>query len=126
MQYEFTLTLKPVMYKFTAQQQFDKTKNILIKILSKYTCSAVAELTQENNVHYHVLIELKNHEIRDQLLNSFRGFLIWGRKSCSQLMNYPKYVTYMLKSISTVWPIIKGYPLIIDDLNIDIPKEDHE
>ena len=64
MKYELTVTLKPMMYRLTAREQFEYTKPIMINILNSmfgdnYTC--VAELTGENNVHYHCLIELRSY-----------------------------------------------------------------
>lgn len=119
MKYEFTMTLRPVMYKFTAREQFIKTKDIINNMFFGFATSIVAELTKENNIHYHAIVEIKSADDRNKLLDRSRGSMIWGRKSCSQLVNEPKWITYILKDIVSTREIIKDHPLIRDDLEIE-------
>lgn len=121
MKYELTLTLRPIMYSLTPDQQFTATSGVIKAVLerffqgAKYT--AVAELTEENNVHYHCLVELTNHMDRNDLLNSFRWKgvnNIFGRKTCSQVVYEESYLRYMVKSTLKTSDIIKANPVICD------------
>jgi len=60
MKYELTLTLRPIYYQYTPQNQFNMANMILFDILSPYEVSLVAELTNEQNIHFHGLIELED------------------------------------------------------------------
>lgn len=118
MLYELTLTLRPRMYSKTAQEQFDECYPILRKILGSYKCSCIAELTSENNIHYHAKIDLKTHLIRDSLFNKLRQYnTMFGRKTCTQLQNEPAYDDYMRKDIKKTEEIIKS-PYVMDYFEI--------
>lgn len=115
MLYELTLTLKPVMYKHEAQQQYDMLKESLLNILSGYKVTLVCELTGENNVHYHGVIELKDHRTRDKFLNRFRSYgKIFGRKTCSQLIDEPAYIKYISKDLSVTYDVLARPPILTD------------
>lgn len=98
--YELTLTLRPSMYRLNPQEQFDKCFPILRKLTDTYCISIIAELTQENNVHFHCLVNLKDFVHRDKFLNVFRKYNnIFGRKTCTQLVDYYKWTKYMIKDV---------------------------
>jgi len=118
MKYAITLTLRPMMYRYTATEQFIKTGHQLREFLKSYNASVVAELTGENNVHYHGIIELSDLIHRDKFLNGFRGSLIWGRKDCTQLMDEQKWITYLQKDIKHTKEITKLYPILCDDFQL--------
>lgn len=108
MLYEFTLTLRPRLYNLTAQEQFDLCYSILRLILEKYKCSMIAELTHENNVHFHSKIELQDFRARNRLINQLRNYNnVFGRKTISQLVDEPCYDKYMIKDIDKTSEVIK-------------------
>lgn len=123
MKYELTLTLRPQWYMLTAAEQHKKAKEILLDIFypngfMKYSVSCIAELTNEHNVHYHCLIELKDLEDKDKLLNKFRrNSKFFGRKSCSQVQYEDSYKSYMIKSIEDTRKII-GDPIVCDSYGV--------
>lgn len=114
MLHEFTLTLKPFMYMQTAKDQYRMSKELLFAILCPYIkCSCIAELTKENNIHYHCMIWLEDAKVRDKFLNKFRQNKMWGRKSCSQIVDYDKWTKYLVKDLKATSEII-GDPIVYD------------
>jgi hypothetical protein len=122
MLYEVTVTLKPAMYRKTCREQFLQTASLMIDAFKGFKSSGMAELTKEHNIHYHCMVELKDHMERDQLLNRFRKSAMircFGRKSCSQVVNEPKYRDYMVKDYRETFELLGCInPLIFDDLDI--------
>lgn len=118
MKYEFTVTLRPCMYKWTALEQKRAINNFVYDTLHKYPCSAVYELTGENNVHFHAMIELKDFKERDSFLNKWRPYnTIYGKKTCTQLMHEDKWREYLKKDLEKTRQII-GDPIICDSFNV--------
>lgn len=119
MKYELTLTLHPSNYQVSAADQHKHCKDILIDIFypngfPAYSVSCIAELTGEHNVHYHCMIDLKDIEAKDKLLNKFRRYRkIFGRKSCNQVKYEDTYKSYMIKDIEVTRKII-GDPIVCD------------
>lgn len=119
MLYEFTVTLRPRWYSYPAHYQYANTAPLLKSLCSGYQCSFVAELTGENNVHYHGLIEIPSSGSRNQLLDRFRKYHnTFGRKSCTQVVNEPKYREYMQKDVSSTMSIIRDSPWVMDNFKI--------
>lgn len=121
MKYELTVTLRPYMYTLTATEQYNATavllEDTIAKVIKQRKYSIVAELTGENNIHYHCLLELKNHSQRDQLLNQFRSKdrnKIFGRKTCNPVTYEESYMRYMTKDTNLTWGIIGQCPVLID------------
>lgn len=106
MKYELTVSLKPMMYKFSAQEQFKMTKELMLEIFKKHQASVVCELTKEHNVHYHCIIDFKSIIDKDRFLNRFRGYKQFGRKSCDQVRFENSYKEYMAKSIEELRPLL--------------------
>lgn len=122
MKYELTVTLRPCMYTLTAAEQFKATSTILKIILDKFCqgakFTAVAELTNENNIHYHCLLDIETLYDRDKLLNSFRWkgcHNIFGRKTCTQVKYEESYLRYMVKNTIYTSSIIDNKNPIICD-----------
>lgn len=119
MKYEFTLTLKPTMYQWTASEQFNLTNKILYDVFYPnnqrlYNATAVAELTGEHNVHYHCIVELDGIEAKEKLLNKFRKHAkIFGRKSLTQVQFEDSYKKYIIKNLDETRKIIKD-PVVCD------------
>lgn len=120
MLYEITLTLRPKMYSMSAKDQYKYLESVLRDIFKpsikeEYKVSLIAELTAEDNVHYHGIVELKNFKERARLIDSFRKYhSTIGKKSITQLVHYPLWVEYINKAISNTRQLIKD-PIVFDD-----------
>lgn len=127
MDYEITLTLRPHMYRHPADAQHRLCKEYLQTIFKRdlmvghprhRKLTLVAELTQENNVHYHGIVRLTGHVDRARLLERFREYhKIFGKKTVTQLMDYPKWVKYINKDVAKTADII-GDPVVCDDYTV--------
>lgn len=118
MKYEVTLTLRPRMYSFTPQQQFDKVEHFLKQLCIKYKMSMIAELTQENNVHFHGIVDLKDFIHRGEFINEFRCMsTTFGRKTVNQVMYEESYLNYICKDVSITKHFVLN-PVVLDPLGL--------
>jgi len=118
MLYEFTITLKPALYRLSAVEQYRLTGQLIRDCFRGFKVSCVAELTTTHNVHYHCMVELESHRIKDGFLNRFRKHHKYlGRSTCTQLQYYFSYVDYINKSIIDTRGLI-GDPIVVDDFSI--------
>lgn len=118
MKYEVTLTLRPVLYKFDPQSQFDKLYEFLLAYSKKYNMSLIAELTCENNVHYHGIVDLKDFSIRADFINGLRCMHKWlGRKTINQVLYEDSYCHYMVKHVTLTRQLILN-PIVFDGMNV--------
>jgi len=118
MLYELTLTLRPCLYKKTPDLQFHVTVCLLYELLEEYQYSMIAELTQEHNVHYHGIIELKDSKAKNLLLNKFRPYnMVFGKKSCRPIDFEETWKKYLLKDYEKTKLILK-FPIITDRLGV--------
>lgn len=115
MLYEFTITLHPRLYRLWAPVQLAHTKPALIHAMRGFNWSGVAELTTTHNVHYHLTVDLVDVYTKDRLLNRFRKLTDFGKKSISQLVDFPKWKAYCNKSLDETRLLI-GDPIVWDDL----------
>lgn len=120
--YELTLTLRPRLYKESTRGQFELTHHIVRSILYS-VCSSkatiVAELTGENNIHYHCLIELRDLNQRAVLLNKFRSYdHIFGKKTCQAVQYYESYIQYLVKDHSITREVLGRCPIVVDDYEV--------
>lgn len=119
MKYELTLTLNGSIRNKTPPDQFNLTSSILRDILKGFQASMIAELHQDNTVHYHGLIELSDHKERNVLLNRIKKHHhYFGRKTCSQIRWEHSYGKYMKKDYNITKDIIETDPIVIDNFNI--------
>lgn len=124
MKHEFTLTLRPLLYSKTPQQQFDITSSLIKQVLSRYKYTLIAELTQEHNVHYHGLVDIEGIVAKDAFLNCFRSLNKYlGRKSCTGVQYESSYEKYMVKDIDKTFKVITD-PVVKDDYKIYIKPFD--
>lgn len=114
--YEFTITLRPRLYDRTPEEQFRYTSDILQReCLSRWNTSCVAELTKENNIHYHGIVHLKDFKHRNSFLNGFRKYNnIFGRKSCSPIRKESDWIMYMRKNVEETRQILGQDPWVTD------------
>jgi len=118
MKHELTVTLRPVLYDKTPQQQFDITSQYMKTALFPYKATCVAELTHEHNVHYHCLVEVEGILDKNKLLNRFRQFnKHLGRKTCSAVQYEESYEKYLIKSYQDTAKILPD-PFVKDDYKI--------
>lgn len=123
MHYECTLTLVPSWSKRrSARDQFILSKEELLEVLREHyrkdiKASFIAELHQSNDVHYHGVITLTDANDRDKFINRLRSRKIFGRRTITQLVNFPLWVKYLNKDINKTSQIL-GDPIAIDTLNI--------
>lgn len=109
------ISLKPLMYQHKPQEQYNLTHHLLNDVFEGFNASIIAELTQEHNVHYHVMVQLDDFLMKNRLLNRFRKYTkIFGKKSCTQVQYEDSYRAYLKKSIDETKlvihdPIIRDY-----------------
>lgn len=127
MRYELTVTSHPRLYDRDASTQFSIMKENFIQIMRPhkgspgFLFSAVAELNGNNDVHIHAIVELNDLVARNRLLNRFRSKdykFIFGRKTCTQLINEPVWIDYMRKDLKKTREIIGISPIIKDELSL--------
>lgn len=114
MKHELTLTLKPYMYSKTAKEQFQATKEYVLDILRPYKHTTVCELTENNNVHYHSLIDIEGIIQKDILLNRIRPYKPFGKPHCRQVQYEISYEKYLIKSIEQTTKVLNEHPIIAD------------
>lgn len=114
--YEFTLTLRPRLYDRTPDEQFVYTSAILQnECFRGFTVSCVAELTKENNIHYHGMVHLKDFKQRNAFLNTFRKYNnIFGRKTCTPIRKETDWIMYMRKDTKETQQILGKDPWVSD------------
>lgn len=125
MLYEFTVTLVPhYCRQRSGRDQHVHASAELLSLFAEYLqkdpsfrVSVIAELHKSNDVHYHGLLELKDHIARDRFINRLRLRKIFGRRSISQLIHYSTWCEYMNKDTKITRDII-GDPIVIDDFNV--------
>lgn len=119
MKYEMCITIKPTLYQFKPYKQFEMTQDLLFEIFAQFKATIIAELTQEHNVHYHIMVELKDLIHKDLLLNRFRPYTkIFGRKSCTQVMFEDSYRAYIKKCYDETALILKRCPMVRDSFGV--------
>lgn len=124
MKYEYTITLKPRMYRDPPQDQFNLTSKILIDVFTGYKISCIAELTRDNNVHYHCMADFESEECRNRFINRLRRYSnMFGRRTWSQLINETAWINYLNKDKRHTKEIIKD-PIVCDHFGIlgDCPR----
>lgn len=129
MKYEVTLTLRPHLYQFTPNKQFQLTSELLWKITEPWgeCCTFVAELTNENNIHYHGVVVLNDLMERNRFLNRFRPHAkVFGRKTCMQVKYELSYEEYMRKDFKYTEEIIGHCPIVRDAHSIFSMKKFEE
>lgn len=106
MLYELTITLRPSLYKkpFVEQHRFLRPIFDCIferdMLKSKWKISMVLEETKAGNAHYHAIIELKDLRARQRMIDRMRPYFSHiGKYSCSQVVDYAKWVNYMKKDL---------------------------
>lgn len=121
--YSFTITLKPVMYKKDIDWQYDETCNELVIALRSISnnFTLVCELTQSMNVHYHGIIELGTS--KRKFVNLFRNDKKFGFISCKEITNREGWVNYLRKDLKNSMEELGRRVIINDDHKIFMHEE---
>lgn len=129
MKYEICITLRPQCYKHDIYVQAKLMRSACAKIFSGVQYSGVMELTRESNIHAHLIAEFPDHKYRCKVMNRFRAHPYIGRHPASQIVDYPAYVSYMMKSLKemrelNIDPILNDTFGVLGDINHMGFKED--
>ena len=120
--YSFTVTLKPNLFKDSAEVQYDKTYLTLVKHLMSLSkqFSVVAELTKNYNIHYHGIIRFViNHKnLMKRFVDSFRHNTCFGFVNIKQIVDEAGWVEYITKDIHSTRESISRPPVLMDYFNV--------
>lgn len=114
--FSFTVTLKPCMYRYEPEEQYDRTYKdlvILCRLMSN-NFTIVAEVTKNCNLHYHGIIELHH---KKKWYSTFRKSDIFGFTTCREQYD-DKWNEYISKSLKETYETILRRPIIKDSYNI--------
>lgn len=126
--YSLTITLKPKLYSFGVEQQYDLAKPIVTNLnIGKMTC--VAELTKSYNVHFHMLLERdttlqcigsKGRPISFEhfIANKFRNSDTIGFFQLKKIDNKQGWIDYMSKDIQKTKEDMGRRVVVIDEFDI--------
>lgn len=118
--YSYTITLKPVLYKFKAEEQYDKTYcRIATELGSFSTFTLIAECTKGFNVHYHGTISFNEctKNCMKKFVDYFRGDKEIGYVNIKQITDEPGWIDYISKSIKDTCIALNRRPIIMDDFD---------
>lgn len=127
--YAFTITLKPSMYKYTSEEQYDKTYMLTFKHL-KSRClrlTMVAEHTKAFNLHYHGIITLtvnKHQNIVKKFVDSFRNHPFIGFVNVKPMENEQGWIDYIKKDLVCTKSALGRPPLISDDFHFVLKENE--
>lgn len=121
--YAFTLTLKPTMYKYTSEEQYDKTYlNAFKHVKSRaMQVTMVAEHTKAFNIHYHGIVtfpiraDRPTKNLRKVFVDSFRNHPFIGFVNIKEVTHEPEWVSYISKELKDTRAIIGRPPIIADE-----------
>lgn len=123
MLYEFTVTLKPALYKEKAIDQFRMTRDLMYQMLAPHQSTCIAELTKAYNIHYHCLVELADLSQRVALVDRLRKIKLFGRFTLSQVQWEQSYKDYIVKHITETTAVIIKDPVVCDYFGlVNCPK----
>lgn len=120
--YAFTLTLKPSMYKYTSEEQYDRTYLLAYKHV-KSRCvyvTMIAEHTKAYNIHYHGIITFVMSKScpKKKFVDSFRNHPFIGFVNIKQMENDQGWLDYIKKDLKATREMINRPPIIADDFTV--------
>jgi len=120
-QYAFTLTLNPRLFSKTPEEQFDATRSAIDSLtFSGARVTAIFELTNSFNVHYHGLVDfeyVKDRNYIKLLHDYFRKLPLLGSQRCIKVVDdYQGWVDYMFKELGRTSADTMRFPIVRDDL----------
>lgn len=130
-EYSFTVTLKPILFKGPASEQYDDTYvhvwNLLNSLASRDEdnvgpkLTLVSELTKNYNIHYHGIIQMplrKNSDCMKRFHDVFRNNRKLGFVNIKQIEDKPGWITYITKDLAQTRDQVNRPPIIYDYYNI--------
>lgn len=105
-----TITLPPRAYKFNAQKQYDKVKDIVFQIMATHSNQfcLVAELTKQANVHFHGWFTERYENSTVILLDVFKSApLGFVKVNDERIHDVKRTYEYMQKDVAQTLKLIK-------------------
>lgn len=124
--YSATVTLKPRMYQYKAEQQYDMSYPDLIKHLAcngYKNITVIAELTKNYNIHYHLTVTFpfgensKYCNCMKKFVDSFRRSQMFGFVNIKQIDSEIGWIEYIGKQLKEFTDSTGRRPIIKDDFN---------
>lgn len=126
--YAFTVTLKPVLFKDIAEQQYDKTQEVLVNTLRNFALgrsyTIVAEMTKNCNIHYHGILKCplnKYKNVIKSFKDTFRHSKVFGFVDIKVMDDEDGWIEYITKELRTTHYELNRHPKIFDGLSV-IPE----
>lgn len=121
--YSFTVTLKPSMYRYEPEEQFDMLYRELFLIMKRLSnnFTLVTELTSNYNIHWHGIIELHH---KKKWYSVFRKTDKFGFTCCREIYDMTEWKKYISKSLGETMANIGRPPILNDDYKVfDIAEQ---
>lgn len=117
MKYEVTITLLPYCHAKTPKDQYEMSKDQVLKTLNGEYSTAIVEVAK-GKVHYHCMVELEDKKHIARLRYKLRKHCYLGRTRIEQIVDEPSYVAYMLKEVKETTALIGNDPVIKDHFDV--------
>lgn len=119
-EYSFTITLLPKLYRLEPEVQYDRTFETIYETLSSITdkLTLIAECTKSMNIHYHGIIKFPQPFVKKQFFKCFRNDAFIGFTNLKQIDKFDGWVTYIKKSFSEFVEEVGRRPVVYDGFNI--------
>lgn len=115
-----TITLKPLMYKKTFEEQDSILRPLILGMFKNCKLTLVWELTKTYNIHYHGMIQVPMHLCNDPLKYIFdrlRSCSKIGKCEVNQVVNYDLWISYLNKDIK-MNEALGYYTKVIDEYDV--------
>lgn len=118
-EFAVTFTLKPVMHRYPAEQQYDRSASLLTQELQSrgMRVTLVAELTKNADIHYHGIIRVPAQVTRDvnkYVKDMFRTSKIFGFSNIKMCDDLPGWIDYISKDLLHTHMVIGRRPILCD------------
>lgn len=126
MNYEYTQTFKPQLFCYPPEEQYLRTYPLMQDILRDVKSTIICEFTNEENIHFHCMVEVKTPQIKTMILNRIRKHKICGRKTFVQVQYEQSYRDYLIKDLDKTQKLLPYYrnPIIRDGFGVKwFPEE---
>lgn len=127
-----TVTIKPKYYRMSCKEQFMETFQLLLSWLKPFKHTTVAEFTPQGNVHYHGVIQIPMHLLKNKLpkyylIDYFRGSSTFGYVCVKPITNHDGWIkTYVAKHLDETKQVLGCTPIIKDDFDDFMEEENIE